>query len=481
MIKNGSKQKTVLKRLLAGLLAAGAAFIFCACELPGGEISYDGKDGGVYQAHIPEPVEVPEEPPVEIIDPGYSETYESSLMNFVVPNDFEKMEYFSREDFKQNNPEINYSDEELLTASEAYFSTLEELSDMGWQIKFTFMSLTNDNLPELVYTSYSGDPNQNYSIEFHFCTYDFEKGEVVEIGSFYSQYGTALFYSEKDNLLSYTEWKSNDPYYYNYYVTINKDNKFELVASFSREITEYTDDSVCLVNHVETDYDTYNDYLDSFDFLVNSRKELDYYMLNALIPIDGNYEITYDEYEYENYYEEYDDKYLKAASEAFIETLENKIVDAKYSFVFLDGDNMPEMLLEMNDKIYIYKASIYTDSENGISKFAYEIYHSGFEGNISYAEYNMVICEESEETGNQIDNYYLYNRYDIYPMQRYICTKDNKYYLNDCLISQDRYKDFIDKWENFTFKEILVDEMYTEKDSNSIKKHFNDALKNYAP
>ena len=33
--------KLNLKRLLAGLLAAGAAFFFCACELSGNEIPLD--------------------------------------------------------------------------------------------------------------------------------------------------------------------------------------------------------------------------------------------------------------------------------------------------------------------------------------------------------------------------------------------------------------------------------------------------------
>ena len=481
IIKNGLKQNTVLKRLLAGLLAAGAVFLFCACELPGNAVTYDGKESVTYHAHIPEPAEVPIEPPTEIIDPGYSETYESFLMNFVVPNDFEKLEYFSRNDFAKENPEIKYSDEELLTASEAYFTFMKELSDMGWTVKFSFMSLTNDNLPELVYVSYSGDPYQNYSVEFHFCTYDFEKSEVAEIGSFYSQYGTSLFYSEKDNLLYFTEWKINDPFYYIYYVTINKDNRFELVASFSRDITEYVDDSVCLVNHIETDYETFNDYLDSFDFLDNNRKELDVYMLNSLIPIEGNYEITYDEYEYEDYYREYEDEYLKAASEAFADVIYNKISEAKYTFVFLDGDNMPEMLLAMNDRMYIYKASVYMDLDIGISKYAYEVNHAGFKGNISYAEYYKVICEKEDESGNQAENFYLYSRYDIYPMQRYVCTKDNNYYLNDCLISSDKYEEFSTKWESYTFTEVSADEMYTDKDTDSVKKHFYDAISNYAP
>lgn len=482
MIKNGLKQKTVLKRLLAGLLAAGAAFAFCACELPGSvEINYDGKEGGTYYSHIPEPVQVPEEPPVEIIDPGYSETYESSLMNFVVPNDFEKLEYFSRKDFNEKNKEIIYSDEELLTASEAYFSSMEELSDMGWFVKFSFMSLNNDNLPELVYVAYSGDPYQSYSIEFHFCTYDFETEEVVEIGSFYSQYGTTLFYSEKDNLLSYSEWKLDDPFYYNYYVTINKDNKFELVASFARNISEYDDDSECYVNHVETDFGTLEDYLSCFDFMFNNRKELDVYTLNALIPMEGNYEIIYDEYDYEDYFREYDDEYLKAASEAFVETLDMKKSEVMYTFVFLDGDNMPEMLIRQKDKIFIYKASVYMDSEIGISKYAYEVNHSGFEGDISYAEYNRIICQKNEGTGGQAEDYYLYSRYEVYPMQRYFCTKDNKFYLNDCLIDRNRYEEFNTRWESYTFTDISVDDMYTDKDSGSVIKHYNDVLSTYAP
>ena len=182
MIKNGSKQKTVLKRLLAGLLAAGAAFVFCACELPGGEISYDGKDGGVYHAHIPAPEEIIPEP-VEITDPGYTESFESSVMNFVVPNDFDKMEYFSREDFRTKNPEVTYSNEELITVSEAYFSYMEKYIETGWQIKFSFAFITNDNLPELIYTSEAGE-SQILFVEFHICTYDFNKNEVVEIGSY---------------------------------------------------------------------------------------------------------------------------------------------------------------------------------------------------------------------------------------------------------------------------------------------------------
>lgn len=482
MIKNGSKQKTVLKRLLAGFLAAGAAFVFCACELPGNvEINYDGKDGGVYHAHISKPADLPEEPPVEIIDSGYSETYESSLMNFVVPDDFEKLEYFSSNDFKEKNKEIIYPDEKLLAASEAYFSTLEELSDMGWVVKFSFMSLTDDNLPELVYAAYSGDPTQTFSIEYHFCTYDFDKSEVVEIGSFYSQYGTTLYYSEKDNLLNYSEWKLNDSYYYTYYVTINQDNKFELVASFARDISEDEDSAVCFVNHIETDYETLNDYLSCFDFLFNDRKDLDVNTLNALIPTEGNYEFTYNEYEYEDYYKEYDDSYLKAASEAFADAMDLKKPEAMYTFVFLDGDNMPEMLVGLKDKIFIYKASVYMDSDIGISKYAYEVNHSGFEGDISYAAYNRIICEKNEENGNQVENYYLYNRYDVLSMQKYVCTQDNKYSLNDCLINRDKYEELNSKWESYTFTDISVDDMYTDKDSKSVIKHYYDALSTYAP
>ena len=31
---------------------------------------------------------------------------------------------------------------------------------------------------QLVYAAYSGDPTQTFSIEYHFCTYDFDKSEV---------------------------------------------------------------------------------------------------------------------------------------------------------------------------------------------------------------------------------------------------------------------------------------------------------------
>lgn len=470
------------KKVLTGLTLAGLALLICACELPYGEISYDGKETGVYHAHIPQSVDLPEEPPVEIIDPGYSETYESSLMNFVVPNDFEKLEYFSREAFSKKNQEITYSDEELLTASEAYFAFLEELYDMGWQVKFNLPCLSNDNLPELVYASYTGDFALSYSVEFHFCTYDFDQEEVVEIGSFYSQYGTTLYYSEKDNLLWYSEWKTNDSYYYNYYVTINKDNKFELVASFARDVSEYeNNDSVCYVNHIETDFETLLDYLDCFDYLTKNIQELDVYTLNSLIPIKGDYVITYDEYEYEDYYREYDDEYLKAACEGFADALDTKNSEVMYTFVYLDGDNMPEMLIKRNDKIFIYKASVYMDSEYGISKYAYEVNHSGFKGSISYAKYNRIICEKTEENGNQAYNYNLYSRYECYPMQQYVGTKDGKYYLNNLLIKKNRYEDFIGRWNTYSFTEITDDDMFADKDAKSVKKHFNEALSNYAP
>ena len=92
IMKNGLTKK--LKRLLAGLLAAGTALIFCACELPGTEINYGDKDNSAYHAHIEKPQEVTVDVPEEKPDPGYKETYESFMMNFVVPNDFDKMVFF---------------------------------------------------------------------------------------------------------------------------------------------------------------------------------------------------------------------------------------------------------------------------------------------------------------------------------------------------------------------------------------------------
>ena len=103
-------------------------------------------------------------------------------------------------------------------------------------------------------------------------------------------------------------------------MTINQDNKFELVASFERDVSTMDPDSLARVNHIDTDYDTLMDYLGCFDYLVSdSRRELDTYSLNTMIPYEGSYVFDVSDNIYDNYYKEYDDDCLKAVCEAYVE------------------------------------------------------------------------------------------------------------------------------------------------------------------
>ncbi|MBR4412507.1 MAG: hypothetical protein IKS60_02740 [Lachnospiraceae bacterium] len=479
MIKNGSKQKTVLKRLLAGLLAAGAAFIFCACELPGGEISYDGKDGGVYHAHIPAPEEIIPEP-VEITDPGYTESFESSVMNFVVPNDFDKMEYFSREDFRTKNPEVTYSNEELITVSEAYFSYMEKFIETGWQIKFSFAFITNDNLPELIYTSEAGE-SQILFVEFHICTYDFNKNEVVEIGSYYSQYGMGLYYVERENILWYSEWGKNEWIHYDYYITINQEYKFELVGSFEADVSTTDPDKTARVNHVDTDYDTLLEYQDCFAFVSMDGIEIESYFANAMIPLEGDFVFINDEYDYENYYRQYEKIYLDAMSDKYAETLPQIRVDYEYKFVYMDGDNIPDLFVKKNDKLCFYNNSVYYDSYNQtVNAYVNPLYKAEFAGEVSYSEYYRVVHEHIDENGKTTDNYYLMDRYNFYVVMRLISENGN-YIVNDCPVTKERYDKISGSMSNYTFTDVTEDDLCSDTDENSIKKHFKEALSKYDP
>ncbi|MBP5529028.1 MAG: hypothetical protein J6X80_03160 [Lachnospiraceae bacterium] len=473
--------KLHLKRLLAGLLAAGAAVFFCACELPGTEISYDGKENGVYHAHIQTPEEITPEPP-EPEDPGYTESSESYMMSFVVPNDFEKMEYFSREDFKAKNPEVTYSDEELITVTEAYFSYLEKFAETGWQIKFDYAYINNDNLPELVYTSYSGD-TQLVSAEFHFCTYDFDANEVIEIGSYYSQYGMGFYYVEKENLLYYFEWGPNDWVRYDYYLTINKDNKFELVASFDADLSFDKADSTAHVNHVETDYDTAMEYKEIFDKIIFSdAKELNSYSLNVMIPLEGGFVFINDEYEYEDFYGEYETKYLDAISDQYAETLKRKGDDCGYTFVYLNGDNMPDIFIKEKGKLCVYHNSVYNDEYNRtVNAYVYQIYEAEFEGNVSYSEYCRVIHVKTDENGIKTDKYYLIDQYDCLPVIELVSENENKFYINGGPVTKERFDKYSGAMSNYTFIDITDDDLYSDKDAKSVKKHFNEVLGNYNP
>ena len=476
-MKNGLTRK--FKRLLAGFLAAGTALIFCACELPSGEINYGDKDKGTYHAHIVSHEDIPVDVPEEKSDPGYKETYESAMMNFVVPNDFDKMEYFSREDFQAKNPPTEYSYDEAMAVTEAYFSYMEELYETGWQVKFDFICINNDNLPELVYASYSGDMSSAVSVEFHFCTYDFETGEIIEIGSFCSQYGMSLFYVERENLLWYSEYNDYDAYLYTYFVTVNKDNKFELVASFVKDYLNFDSNSVAYVNHIETDSDTCSEYQDKFSYLNQSRKEIEAYSLNTLISLKGIYEYTYNEYEYENYYKQYEDDWLEAAFKSYADVLDEKTDEVGYYFAFLDGDNIPEMFVKYDDSICLFRTSIYKGDE-GISRYSYEVGNSEFNGEISYVEYYRIICDKY--TGNSnIINYSLFSGYDVVPMQSYLFTSDGIFYINGGPVKKERYEDFIGRWDEYTFTEISEDDFYYNKDEKNVKKNFYNALKNYNP
>ncbi len=473
--------KLNLKRLLAGLLAAGTALIFCACELSGNEIPLDTKDSSTYHAHIKTPVDIPEEKPEEKPDPGYQETYESSMMNFVVPNDFEVLKYFSREDFESANPEATYSDEELFKASEAFLAYLDELAETGWQVKFNYFYINNDNLPELVYVVYSGEISLSSSIEFHFCTFDFDKDEVIEIGSYYTQHGADLYYAEKENILWFNEWNMSESFLKNYYVTINKDNKFELVASFEKNISSSDPDSPATVNHIDTDYSTLLEYQDCFNYLIKYRKDLDINAINTMIPLNGNFEFVIDEYTGEIYNKEYDDDCIEAAYEAYAEALSRKTEEAEYSFIYLDGDNIPEMFLLSNDKYYVYKASIYKDENSDISKYVYEVTDSEFEGQLSYAAYNRAISASLKEDGNSIVNYAIYNFYNCHPMQKYTATPDGKYYINDFPVPKDRFEDIIGKWIDFSFTEVTESDFTSNKKASNVKKVFYETVKKYNP
>ena len=476
-MKNGLTKN--FKRLLAGLLAAGTALIFCACELPGGEINYGDKDKDTYHAHIVSPADIPVDVPEEKPDPGYKETYESAMMNFVVPNDFDKMEYFSREDFEAKNPSKEYSYDETLAVTEAYFSYMEELYDTGWQVKFNFICINNDNLPELVYASYSGDMSAAVSVEFHFCTYDLDAGEVIEIGSFCSQYGMSLFYVERENLLWYSEYNDYDSYLNTYFVTVNQDNKLELVASFKKDYLNYDSNSVAYVNNIETDSDTCSDYQDQFTYLNKERKEIESYSLNTLISLKGIYEYTYNEYEYENYYKQYEDDWLEAAYESYAEVLKEKADEVGYYFAFLDGDNIPEMFVKYDDSICLLRTSVYKGDE-GFSRYSYEVGNSEFNGEISYVEYYRIICDKY--TGNSnIINYSLFSGYDVVPMQSYLFTSDGIFYINGGPVKKERYEDFIGRWDEYTFTEISEDDFYYNKDEKNVKKNFYEAIKNYNP
>ena len=264
-------------------------------------------------------------------------------------------------------------------------------------------------------------------------------------------------------------------------MTINKDNKFELVASFEKNISSSDPDSPATVNHVDTDYATLLEYQDCFNYLIKYRKELDINAINTMIPLNGNFEFVIDEYTREIYNKEYDEDCIEAAYEAYAEALSRKTEEAEYSFIYLDGDNIPEMFLLLNDKYYVYKASIYKDENSDISKYVYEVTDSEFEGQLSYAAYNRAISASLKEDGNSIDYYAIYNFYNCHPMQKYTVTPDGKYYINDFPVPKDRFEDIIGKWIDFSFTEVTESDFTSNKKESNVKKVFYETVKKYNP
>lgn len=468
---------TNIKRIVSVALAINTAVVFSACDIPVNNVSPDEKDIMNHQAKLEvQPKE--ETPEIEIEKEESDRPLTSGNMEFVVPSGFEKIENFSYDDFVAKNPEVIYSDEELLKASEAYFEYLDKFSEDGWNVRFSFACLNNDNLSEMINIVYSGELKD--TINFNICTYDLEKEEVVEIGNFLSDYGTSLYYIERCNFFWYAEWRSEYQSFINYYLTVNDENEFELVASFEESYDDKLEDKPYYVNNVETDYNTYNNII--CQYYVYSDKQFDIYAGKGFLELKNDYDYScfIDDFE-----KTYTDDLIDLAMEEYSSFLSTQDENVHYEFAYMDYDNLPELLISEGDSktdgVTIYRAYVYENNGQYESNI-YEAGSAGSNGKISYSINTGVYRGYEAGMGLECDYFKVLHGFVSEDLPVFLAetrmdgTDEIVYKINGALVSEERFKEYLDKWTVFEFVDVSYSDMHSEKDKKSVEKNFKKLL-----
>ena len=467
--------------------AVAMTLSLCACNPLAYNPTCEGKEDGLYQAKLG--VVTPAVP--ESIDPAADAEHDrdenvtwgsSQLLNFVVPDDFEKLEKFDKDEFAKKNPYISYDSDQIIEASEAYFDHIQEFQDSGWVVKFTFALIDNNDLPEMVYVYNSG--NTNYGIEYHFCTYDFDNKEVLEIGSFHSDYNI-LYYKEKENILWYSEWDYSGEKGTDYYVTINKDKRFEVVASFESSLWSIDDSDEYHVNNIPTDYNTYIEYMDALWYVNSSNISPESWM--EMVPLADTYDFSGLINQYEA---EVKPGAVDKAYEVYEDYLSKKYGEFRYEFVYLDYNEIPELVIatidDYKNKYTVYRADIYENYSTGkLDGYVFEIGSIYSDSGFDYLEYQSVSKGIYLDNGYQYTSYYAMRKFKSAAMQ--VFQKDpsanasnGHFYLNGCEISSNRYEQFLSTWDNYEFASINYNDMNSNIDAKEIKKLYNAKVKAYA-
>ena len=62
-----------------------------------------------------------------------------------------------------------------------------------------------------------------------------------------------------------------------------------------------------------------------------------------------------------------------------------------------------------------------------------------------------------------------------------LISENGNYIVNDCPVTKERYDKISGSMSNYTFTEVTEDDLCSDTDENSIKKHFKEALSKYDP
>ncbi|MBO4309476.1 MAG: hypothetical protein J5856_00250 [Lachnospiraceae bacterium] len=467
----------MIKRAISIFLTVSFALTLCACELPGGSVPIEGKGAGAKKANLPIIVEAvePEPAPKEKVE-YLSDT---NRLNIVVPDDYGKNLIFSQDDHAAKNPYKEYSHEQLLEASEAYFEHMESFTEAGWKVDFMFGFITNDNLPELIYMVYIGDRQMEF--EYHFCSYDFDKAEVAEIGSFISNYDSICF-NDYGNLLWFYDFDSGYTSLIEYYVTVNDEYRFELVGTLQSEYFYEYDSEGYFVNGQASDYATYAANRDAY-YGVSDYSEVCTYGYEPWISLKGP-----NEYEH---FDEYD-IYEEGCEMTILDDLHDILVsypkEKKYTFFYLDEDYIPEMLVLQDyptkDNVMVYNANFFW-SEDDIYGYVTMRFSGVVSDELSYSKYNNIFKTHTDL--GEVETTEFMSLFDYYmssPVQTFVADRatvkgETHYYLNGCELTENRYFYFLNRWQDMEFTELPFDNMYTETDEESLKKHYLAALSEY--
>lgn len=346
----------------------------------------------------------------------------------------------------------DHEKDELIEATDAYFSFLDnyELSNPAFEtLKFEFIYLDDNNVPELAVCT--GNAHCN-AVEIY--KYDYNSSKVISLGSF-GEYGIGVYYS-RQNLaqrffmgMGYTTCE---------YVSFTDSESFVLQSFEDNEGTG-EDEIIYTIDGHPFDYDTYCEYSKKWDDTYGDYHcQLDYnlmspYTISAKEVIEANV-FTY----------EYEQETLDAAGTAYMSFLINSCDDTYYDFIFLNDDNIPELITAYSnahlDMVSVYTYDIYNDSVIPIGEY-------GEYGTLVYVQKRKIALSSYYGMGYCYDAYVTYSDYlqDEYVSISFnnnvgaVGEEDATYSIFDCPVSYDRFVQMQNLWDDLDWSVIYCEEM----------------------